>query len=280
MELSKTNNKESFAYLNEHIQFCEKKALAIRFYDVQPDFEDFPIMAQFVFDADDMPSPHNLPKESIEDVDNTNPVSYLSLSTVGDSYDMLLKQMEHRAAATQDKKKTVVGAVASGVNSLMGRIPTLKVSGITGALINYLIYEINKAWPGFVDRSLERYAVWDRGLKNYDDNLKNTEIWNSKDFRFFNTCDGYYYLHMKFPFPKNTQQLQDDIIMTRETNKELFEHMHKYTNMLKKYKRVNDEYKQNNAIEITIYIKKTLASPELFVFNLSLLCALPHSLVP
>jgi hypothetical protein len=254
LEFSKTKRKQSFAYLNEHIQFCEKKALSISFYDVQPTMNAFPIMAQFVFDADDMPASYNLP-ELTEDVDNATPVSYLSnakeYNEFMPKYNRLSKLEEHMASATQDKKKTVIGTVTSELNSIIGRIPMPKANGINGALINSLIHKINKAWPGFVNISnkLEFMSLMDG---TYDDYIRFDKTWQeSDDFWFFQTCDGYYYLHMKFP--GITQKLQEDIIMTPTLNKELFEHMHKYTNMIKRYKRIDDTYNQYNAVEITVY---------------------------
>ena len=250
LEFTKDYRKQSFAYLNEHIQFCEKRAIHIRFYDLQPDSDDFPIMAQFVFNANDMPSSDKLPTESTANVDNTNPVSYFlntdTYTVFVREYDNFMKQAEHDRAASQDKKTTAVGAVTR-IRSLLGNIPTLKVDGIDGALINNLIREINKAWPGYND--IYKRAM----LGSYDEYIRWSYTWQDGDFWFFKTCDDYYYLHMKFPFPKNTQELKEDIIMSRTTNEEVFDHMHKYTNMLKKYKRIDGKYKQNNAIEIKIY---------------------------
>jgi hypothetical protein len=255
LEFSKSTRKQSFAYLNKHIKFCEEKVIAIRFYDVEPSFKDkegngFPIMAQFVFDADDMPVNANLPTEMTELPDTSKPFSYLS--TLSQPYlNEWQRKVEDQAAASQDKKMTARGAVTSGLNYLIGHIPLPVVNGKyaeNGKLINSLIHRINKVWPGFLDPLNKRSNL---AAGRYDENLKYDSTWLYGNFRFFQTCDNYYYLHMSFEQIK--QKLQDDIIMNPTQNKELFEHMHKYTNMLKKYKRYNGTQNQYNAIEITIY---------------------------
>jgi len=239
LEFSKTKRKQSFAYLNEHIQFCEKKALSISFYDVRPTMNAFPIMAQFVFDALDMPASDNLP-ELTKDVDNATPFSYLSNVP---EYDRLSK--------LGDEKTTVFGTVTRRLNSIIGHIPMPEANRIDGALINSLIHKINKAWPGFVDLS-DKLEMWSLMDGTYDDYIRYDETWKrSDDFWFFQTCDDYYYLHMKFP--GITQKLQKNIIMTPTINKELFEHMHKYTNMIKRYQRIDNTFKQYNAVEIKVY---------------------------